>query len=183
MKKVSKCHGVKVSWARKIAAAILVVFLSLNLAGCETVRKKFTRKKKPTVKMPRIYQVRKYNIKPTSELYQKHYAYWESWQSELIKVLGESHKKDVLCIEQIISNLNDMRNILVQEKADRLKPHIEKLARVKDVIVKEELTQFNRTYVMTTLEREERAIRREFILSKVKDNIRTEFENEDEAGQ
>jgi hypothetical protein len=167
---------------RRILAILMVFFLLANLAGCEPLRKKFIRKKKEPVKMPRIYQLKKYEKKPTPELYQKHYAFWMTWQSELIKVLGENHKKDMRCIEEIISNLKDMQNILIQEKADKLQPHIDKLAKVKDVIFNEELTQANKDYVKRTLERIERAIKREFTYKKVKDFLKKSFE-EDEAQQ
>ncbi|MBI5144280.1 MAG: hypothetical protein HZA30_04355 [Candidatus Omnitrophica bacterium] len=162
---------------KRALALVLIFFILVNLTGCETMRKKFTRKKKEPVKMPRIYQVRKYEKKPTPELYKKHYAFWTSWQSELISVLGQNHKKDMRCIEEIIGNLSDMQNILVQEKAGRLKTHIDKLVKVKDIIFNEELTQWNKDYVKRTLEREDRAIKREFSYKKVKDYLKVSYED------
>ena len=163
---------------KKALSAILIFFLLLNLTGCETLRKKFTRKKKETVKMPHIYQVRKYEKKPSPELYQKHYAYWTSWQSEIIRVLGENHKKDARCIEEAVGQLYDMHNILVPEKAKELAPHIEKMANVKDIIFNEELTQANKDYVLRTLEREDRLIKKDFSPGKVKDYLKKSFEDE-----
>lgn len=160
----------------------IIVFLFVNLTGCETMRKKFTRKKKAPVRMPRIYQVKKYEKKPTPELYKKHYAFWASWQSELISVLGRNHKKDMRCIEEIIGNLNDMQNMLIGEKADQLKGHIDKLLKVKDIIFNEELTQANKDYVKRTLEREDRAIKRLFSYKKVKGHLKTSFEDGAEEG-
>ena len=167
---------------RKIISISIIFFMLINLAGCETVRKKFTKKKKEPVKMPRIYQVKVYEKRPTPELYKKHYAFWVSWQSELIKVLGENHKKDMRCIEEIVGNLDDMQNILVKEKADELKSHTEKLEKVKDIIFNEELTQANKDYVKRTLEREDRFIKREFNYKKVKDSLRKSFEDEGQKG-
>lgn len=162
---------------KKAISVILVVLLALNLSACETMRKKFTRKKKE-VKAPRIYQVKKYEKKPSPELYSKHYSYWASWQSELIKVLGQNHKKDLQCIEQIISNLNDMANILVPEKGAMLKTHIDKLDKVREMIAKEDLGVGNKHYALMTLEREERYIKREFSLTKMKDCIKKSFEDD-----
>jgi len=167
---------------KKTIALILMFFILLNLAGCENVRRKFTRKKKEPVKMPHIYQIKKYEKKPSPELYKKHYSYWMSWQSELIKVVGVNHKKDVRCIEEIVSNLNDMQNILVPEKAAELKSHIDKLVKVKDIIDKEEPTQANRDVVVRTLEREDRFIKREFSYNKVKNYLRKSFEDDDGKG-
>lgn len=161
---------------RKTIAFILAFSLLLNLTGCEAVRKKFTRKKKEAVKMPRIYQLKKYEKMPTPELYKKHYSYWASWHSELIKVLGQSHKKDMRCIEEIIGNLRDMQNVLIPEKGDKLAPHIDKLAKLKDMIFNKDLSDANKDYVRMTLEREERIIKREFSYSKVKNYLKKSFE-------
>lgn len=162
----------------KIINILIVLSLLFNITGCEAIRKKFTRKKKEAVKMPRIYQVRKYEKKPTPELYKKHYAFWMSWNSELIKVLGKNHKKDKVCIENIISNLKDMQNILIKEKGDELAVHIAKLEKARDIIYRENLNMGNRVYVLQTLQREERFIRREFYYTKVKDKLRTSFDEE-----
>lgn len=162
---------------KKLIILILLISVLVNLTGCEAFRKKFTRKKKEPVKMPRIYQVKKYEKKPTPELYKKHYAFWSGWQSELAKVLGENHKKDMRCIEEIMGNLSDMRNMLVEEKAKPLDAHIIKLSKVKDMIFGEELTQWNSSYIKRALEREDRAIRRGFNYNKVKDHLKKSFED------
>jgi len=166
---------------RKLLSALLVVCLLANLTGCETLKKKFTRKKKAVVKIPKIYQTKMYYKKPAPELYKKHFSYWDSWHSELIKTLGKNHKKDVKCVEESVNNLKDMQNLLLPEKADRLGGHIDKLVKVKEIIFKEDLTQFNKNYVLMTLEREDRAIKREFKYTKVKDYIRKEPDAEEES--
>lgn len=157
---------------------IIIFFMALDAAGCASLQKKFTRKKKAEVKRPRFYQLKKYVKTPSPELYKKHYAYWMTWQSELLSNLGKSHKKDMRCIEEILGNLYDMQNILVPEKADQLKLHIDRLLEVKDTIFKEELSQYNRHYIRSTLEREDRAIKREFCYAKVKDYLRKSFDDE-----
>ncbi len=154
-----------------------------TLSGCEGLKKKFTRKKKPAVKMPRIYQVKKYEKKPTPELYNKHYAYWLNWQSELMKVLGQNRKKDTRCIEEIISNLKDMQNILISEKAEKLQPHIDKMIKVRDCIVAGNLTQYNKTYIEMTVGKEYRLIRNGFSYKYVKDYLKKSFEDESEEGK
>lgn len=154
---------------KRWVSIFIIMFMLANLTGCAGLQKKFTRKKKKTVKMPRIYQVRKYEKKPSSELYKKHYAYWASWQSELVKVLGQNRKKDILCIEQIISNLKDMQGLLIPEKAAQLEPHIDNLSKVRTVMINEDLTQFNIDYIRRTVEKEDRTIKRDFGFNKVKD--------------
>ncbi len=163
---------------KKTVTWFLLLIMLVNLTGCEAVAKKFRRKKKEPVKAPRIYQVKEYIKEPTPELYKKHFTYWASWHSELIQELGGNHKKDLLCIEQIVSNLKDMQNILVLEKGKDLTPHIERLIRVRDIIVKEDLSTANQTYVLHTLEREERFIKKEFVYKKVRDCLKKSFEDE-----
>ncbi len=167
---------------KKIFHLVLIFLIVANITGCEPLRKKFVRKKKEPVKMPRIYQLKKYEKKPTPQLYQKHYAFWVSWQSELIKVLGENHKKDMRCIEEIIGNLRDMQGILVEKKGDELQIHIDKLMKIKDIITNEELSQANKDYIKRTLEREDRYIKKEFVYSKVKDYLRKSFDEEPQEG-
>jgi len=167
---------------RRIIALFLIFFILTGLAGCEPLRKKFTRKKKEPVKMPRIYQVKKYEKKPTPELYKQHYVYWMTWHSELLKVLGRNHKKDVKCMEEIVGNLKDMQNMLLEEKADQLEPHIQRLVKVQDIITKEDLSTGNKDYVRMTLEREDRFVKREFHYKKVKDHLKKSFGDEDAAG-
>lgn len=163
---------------KKAVSILLALFLLFNITGCEAMKKKFTRKKKAPVKMPRIYQVREYEKKPTPELYKKHYSYWESWHSELLKVLGRNHKKDMRCIEEITAHLSDMRNMLMPEKAAELEPRIDKLIRVKEIMAREDLTQFNKHTVIITLEREDRAIKRGFEFDKVKNYLKKSFDDE-----
>lgn len=163
---------------RKIIALLLIAFLVVNTTGCDSLRKKFTRKKKEGVKKPRIYQVKKYEKKPTPELYQKHFAYWVSWQSEIIQELGQNHKKDVRCIEEIVGQVKDMQGILVPEKAAELQKHIDKLEQVGDLIEREDMTQANKYSILQTLEHEDRVIKREFCLKKVKPYLRKSFDEE-----
>ena len=80
---------------------LLAVVLINGLTGCEAMQKKFTRKNKTVVK-PHFYQLKKYTKKPSPELYKQHYAYWESWQEEMVQFIGQNHKKDERAIEEAI---------------------------------------------------------------------------------
>jgi hypothetical protein len=162
---------------KRVISVLIILAIAFNMTGCDRLQRKFTRKKKETVKMPRIYQVQKYQKVPSPELYKKHYSYWGSFHSEMEMTLGQNHKKDKVNIEHIISNLRDMEGILIPEKAEILDNHIKKLLVVKDTIEKEELSQFNRTYIMSTLGREGRFIKREFCYDKIKSFLRTSFDS------
>ena len=156
---------------------MLVAAVAVSLVGCDAVQKKFTRKKK-TTKRPRIYQVKKYEKVPTPELYNKHYVYWETWSSELIELLGQNHKKDVRCIEEIVGQLKDMQNILVPEKGEELQVHIDRMEDIRSTIKRGGMSFATQASIKQTLEREDRAIKRNFITSKVKSYIKESFDEE-----
>lgn len=153
---------------------LIAIPLILNLAGCDAVQRKFTRKKKE-VKRPRIYQLKKYDIKPSPELYEKHFAYYTSWSSEIRDRLGDNHKKDVRCIEELIGQLGDMQNLLVDEKAEELEKHVAQYQSVRDDIVRERIDRYNFSQPMMILEREDRAIKRDFCISRVRNYIRKDW--------
>jgi hypothetical protein len=155
---------------------LLAALLAIDMAGCASIQKKFTRKKKEQPKAPRIYQVQKYQKKPTAELYQKHYAFFTSWQSEAMAVLGNNHKKDVQCMEQMVTNLIDMQSMLVPEKAQGLDKSIKRLKTVRDIVIKENLSQYNKTYTISTVDREGRFVKREYTFNKVKNFMKDSFD-------
>ncbi|MDD5496316.1 MAG: hypothetical protein PHP46_04355 [Candidatus Omnitrophica bacterium] len=165
---------------RRIIAALLAFVILANLAGCEGVAKKFRRKKKEKPKVPRIVQTKKYEKKPSIELYEKHYVYWMTWQSELISVLGKNNKKDSRCINEIVGNLKDMQNILVKEKADGLERHIKRLESVRDTIVRAAMGPASKDNIRITLEREDRLIKTDFSPKKMRNYLKKSFD-EDES--
>jgi len=158
---------------------LLTVVLLAGLIGCDAIQKKFTRKNKPTVKIPRFYQLKKYTRKPSPELYKQHFAYWESWQSELIQFLGQNHKKDVRAMEEALGHLKDMQSILIPSKADDIQPHVEKMEEAKEIVLRGDLTFATQDYVRGVLDREDRAIKREFCYNKVKNDLRKNFDDEE----
>ena len=162
---------------RKLITLMIALLIITGMTGCDAVQRKFTRKKKYTKPVPRIHQIKKYDIKPSVALYNTHYAYWHSWMSELIQDLGQNHKRDVVCISEALNQLYDMQNMLVQERADAMDKHVHRLEEVKETIAREDLSQYNKSWVTMTLEREDRAISREFDGAGVKKYIKASFED------
>jgi hypothetical protein len=168
---------------KKAVALMVACIMMVTITGCSPEwQKKFVRKKKDVKKAPRIYQLKKYEKKPSLELYRKHYVYWETWQSELIEVLGYNHKKDVRCVTEALSNLQDMRNVLVPEKGDKLTKHINSMAQVKDMVMRNDESQpARRDYIRQRLERIDRVIKAEFSPKMAKNYIKKSFD-EEQAG-
>jgi len=165
---------------KKWAMFLLIIAIAVSMTGCDALQRKFTRKTKKTTK-PRIYQLKKYDIKPSPDLYAKHFAYWQTWSSELLQRLGNNHKKDARCIEELLGQLHDMQNILVKEKADEFEKHIVAYERVRDTIMKEELTVNNSSRTRMTLEHEDRVIKNDFCVKKIRNFIKKSFDEDQPA--
>lgn len=162
---------------KRVIAIIMILFIAVNLTGCDALQRKFTRKKKAVKPVPKLYQLKRYDIKPSIELYNKHYAYWSSWMLELLQDLGQNRKRDERCITEAISQARDMQNLLIPEKAEALEKYICWLEEARDVIVREELSQYNRSWVLTTIERADRIVKGEFSPGRMKDCIRPSFDS------
>lgn len=164
----------------KLLVAVLIIGMLSGLAGCASLKKKFTRKKGS--KKPKVYfQVKKYDIKPSPELYEKHYIFWINWHKELVEELGRNFKSDIRSSQEAIGNLEDMQALLVDEKAEALEPHIEDIRQAKLIIDRHNMTKQNETRIRNILNREYRSIKREFSPKKISKYIRSEWREYDEV--
>lgn len=98
----------------------LIVFLLLNLVGCESFTRKFTRKSKKSnqpVQMVLAPEEYKGPDMSKEELYRQYYIYWKSWQDELINALTlkSSLKKKVDCAQEALKNFVNMKMQLLPE--------------------------------------------------------------------
>ncbi len=120
---------------------VLVVILSgiFMLTGCESLRKKFTRKRKSKdsqeqmIIVPRDYSAHPY---PSDVMYKQYFIYWKSWNQELITSLNDysTYKKIVDCVEQSIINLKKMATYLNEDKAKALEVYVKKTEDLKTQI-------------------------------------------------
>lgn len=111
------------------------------LTGCETLRKKFTRKRKTIDNKENVVIVpRDYDEHPFSSdvLYKQYFSYWKAWNQELIQSLGdqESFKRIMSSSQQAAANLKKMSSYLTDEKAGELNVYVEKLGKI-DAEIKE----------------------------------------------
>ncbi len=161
--------------ALKFLLATVLLALIINLFGCAALKKKFTRKSKVKRKTPVYYTVKKYDVKPSIELYEKHYIFWFNWDKKLIVELGKNFKSDIRSTQEMIANLQSMASLLVDEKAAALSAHVDKLKKVESILKKRNLTKANETRIRHILEREYRSIKRKFSPAKMKGYIRNEW--------
>ena len=109
---------------------LLVFLLSLDLAGCDTVARKFTRKRKRETIRPVFYREGMDNTRPHIDLYMSHYTYWKSWNDELAANAGRNSKKDRMAAAGALSHLADMRKNLIEEKAKELDVYIAEVSEI-----------------------------------------------------
>jgi len=109
-----------------------LVILIFTSCGCETVRKKFARKRKQPEKQEEMILVpQDYSREqlPADIAYMNYYNYWKSWHTELLQFLqeGSNVKKIRSCFEQIVLNLEHMKETLPEEKVKQLDNYISKV--------------------------------------------------------
>jgi len=116
---------------KRIFFFLLCCFILLDLAGCESFARKFTRKSKKAnqpVEMVLVPEEYKGPDMTKEELYRQYFLFWKSWQDELENALTQkaSLKKKVDCIQEALKNLVNMRGMLVADMQKNLDVYINK---------------------------------------------------------
>ncbi|MDD5108054.1 MAG: hypothetical protein PHC29_00880 [Candidatus Omnitrophica bacterium] len=116
---------------KKILCILSCSFLLLNLVGCESFVRKFTRKSKKSdqaVEMVLVPEEYKGSNMTKEELYRQDFLYWKSWQEELINafIQKSSLKKKIDCMQEALKNLSKMKMLLVEDAQKNLEVYITK---------------------------------------------------------
>jgi len=153
--------------------------LSVLLPGCADLKSKFIRKSKEEPGLKRYIPVREYNVPPSMELYTKRYIFWKNWHREFMALVQDpritNQKKVIVALEQEISNLYDMRGMLVDEKGDELQIEIDGIEEIESDLKKQTLTRGNRVRILRTMDLIGKEIKEKFSYRKVTGEIRDEF--------
>lgn len=164
--------------AKAVSYALMLLIaasLAVNTAGCAALKKKLTPKRKPKPKQTVFSEVRKYDVKPTLELYEKHYIFWTNWHKKFMSELGENYKSDLRSMNEMVSNLEDMLSLLTDQEAGRLTPHVAEMKKAEAIVKKRSMTKYNETRIRRIAEKEYRAIRREFTPKQMAGHIRKDW--------
>jgi hypothetical protein len=117
---------------RRILAALILVFFTVTVTtGCESLRKKFTRKKKTGEEsegvMPLLEPVDyPEKVETSATLYQRYYSLWQVWYKEFVVTMeegGGSDKRALYDLNQLLTQLGDMQKIVIGEKQKQLAQH------------------------------------------------------------
>ena len=160
---------------------IFMIAASFVLSGCADFQKKFIRKKKEYDGPPKYYAVKEYDIRPSLELYEKRYIFWKNWHRELLADINDTNKKKAkVDIEQAISNLWDLKRMLVDEKGDELQKSIDEMQELQVTINTQSITGANQVKFRRKLEQLMSEIKRKFSYRKMGGYIRGVFKREEQ---
>ncbi len=162
---------------------LLLIFLCVSLSsalltGCETLRKKFTRKRKTTDNQEQVIIVpRDYNAHPfpSDVLYKQYFIYWKSWNQELITSLTDesSYRKVDDCVEQAVINLRKMSSYLDDDMAKKLGAYVKQTEDLKgDIEASRNMMSSQRNLFRYRADRILSSVNRLFDLHKMKDHLK-----------
>mgnify|MGYP001570228857 CR=1 FL=1 len=164
---------------KKTALAVVVILsFILMLTGCESLRRKFTRKRKSRepqdqmIIVPRDYSAHPF---PSDVMYKQYFIYWKSWNQELITSLNDysSYKKILDCVEQAIMNLKKMATYLNEDKSKELEAYIKKTEDLKtQVVASKTMPPSRMTMLRYDAERILSSVNRLFDLKKMKEHLK-----------
>jgi hypothetical protein len=170
----------------KIISFVLLFCVLLSSAGCSgTWRRKFVRAKKGEKQEGPVLQPYDYAREFTNQqLYANNYTFWRNSQSELIKSIKskDSQKRISSQTVYVLADIRKLSGLLVEEKAAELKPYITELEEIINKINQPNYVSSNSNALASSLSRHYRAVSRDFSYRRMKNFIRRDEEQKEEAG-
>lgn len=138
-------------WLHGISLMVLAV--SIGLAGCATVRTKFSRKKEKEKEKP-VFYFEEFQKSPYAETYRQNYTLWKAWEGELLIALdGISSKRQMTCYLSALESLRKMREAVKEEAQANITPYIEELEKFGAIISESRLSRIQSERVKRNIER------------------------------
>lgn len=153
--------------------AVLLIFSVSAVSGCGSEwKKKFVRKRKnakvtqPILTLQPDYKA----VMPAKDRYREHFAFWQSWHTELLNSFGQLKRRDLSHLNGAIGELSAMQAILTGEPSQRLKKIVEDLDAMKERWSAAPLAS-HPAADRSTLERFQREISKNFHYSNIKETV------------
>jgi hypothetical protein len=156
---------------QRFFVCVVLAGMLMDLSGCASVQKKFTRKKKEpkhvaaAIYLEDVAYVKKFS---NSYYYKTHYMFWRSWHSDMINELGGNRKRLARSAQEAYSHLEQLAQYLTPEKQTELKPHLEALAQLREKIERGSYSESETGGMRTELEKIRRLVSNDFYYEKVK---------------
>ncbi len=164
--------------SKKAVLLLAVAVAAMNLSGCETFKKKFTRKQSPKKVSVVLYPQDYKGIYPNAVLYSNHFNYWRSWTEDLLDCLDTqgSNKREKLAAARAVEDLQRMQDLLTAEKKEELTKYIKFYENLKKKVDFGQPDKTEASSLRNDLESRRRVIMRKFEPSEVKAYILKEEE-------
>jgi hypothetical protein len=159
-------------YRNKFFITALFIILIINISGCAELRRKFIRKKKPRKEEASFYRVEEYGLKPPHERYQDHYILWHNWHLDLLRAEATSHLRDIRAANEALRHLTEMRDLLVDEKAEELNVQVKQLEELAGRIKVKKIDIIKDLRSRKRAEKIERVIINMFTYNRMKDYIK-----------
>ena len=159
---------------KKYIVGIFVFWIILSVAGCASLQKKFTRKKKTPERAASViyFQEGPYQKQYSNEYYYKtHFTMWKTWHDDLIEEIGGNSKRAARAASETVNNLMEMNRYLTPEKQEEFRPLFEEVKRLTAKIETKSLSPSEIPGTRSELEKYQRLIGNNFYFDKVKNDI------------
>ena len=165
---------------RTVAAACCLLLVA---SGCESMQRKFVRKSKaPREKHNPVVQFQDYSSLMTPvDRYQKHYAVFGYWNSELMDALNGSvinPKKIREASAESLQELQQLQGLLDESLAAQLQPSIDTRARIDRRIQADNYVGPQFDVTRRELEAQTRSIQRSFYWRDVQDHLKQDIKQD-----
>ncbi len=155
----------------------LAVFLVLGLVGCETLPKKFIRKKKEPLHKPSVVFLDEGASQKqfSNEYYYKtHYTLWKTWHDDMLDSLSGNSKKLRRASQEAFSNLEQMSRYLQPEKQTQLMILVNEVDGYRKKFEQGSLSQSTENAMRSEIEKTKRLVANDFYYDKVKGELQAD---------
>ncbi|OGW82562.1 MAG: hypothetical protein A3C47_04325 [Omnitrophica bacterium RIFCSPHIGHO2_02_FULL_51_18] len=159
---------------KRFLTYFFILTLAMDLAGCATVQRKFTRKKKEPKHIAAAVYLEEgpYQKKYSNDYYYKtHFTLWKSWHDELVNQLGGNSKKVARCAQETYGQLTELNRYLIPETQAELKPYLDSLTKIAKRLEEGTITSSEEGGVRVELEKIKRIVSNNFYYDKVKNKL------------
>jgi len=110
---------------KTILFALILTFLS----GCQTIPKKFRRKREVKKEEAVYVDFKEYSQGSSSELYRDYYLFVDGWLDECIQSMGsiKNYKREKRALNEVMHNIEQISEIFNSQGKDRIKPIYDEL--------------------------------------------------------
>lgn len=157
---------------RSVAASLLLI--TMVLAGCETLPKKFIRKKpKPAHTAAVVYlEEGNFQKKYSNEYYYKsHYTLWKTFHGDILNNLNGNSKKLSRSAQEAYSHLEQMSRYLKPEKQSELMPLVNELHGFMEKFDNGSYSKSDVGSMTTDLSRIKRLVANDYYYDKIKEDL------------